>query len=333
MSTQVKMLFGSPIVRKSPIVRLSPTVMHSVNRRLFSLAVCAVIAISVEAQPSPALFAGDGRLLEYKADVETRAADIDDVFNASAKEGWRPRFVIEDEGRYRLLFARARNGAYEPMEYKAETLYFADNIADHFENRAAAGWRPLFVLPTGLRYRMLFEREVNPDRRIEREYRSAATHETAKIDDAFNRYAGQGWRAQFLLSATDSTEIRMLFRRKRGSPERHQYRAHKVASTHLLDDAYNAAASERWRPIFQFPDGDQYRILFERAADDDGIRHEYRAVMVDESREIDDALNRYAGDGWEPVAVFRDESKLQEYRLLLTRRIESPADRVPGSTP
>lgn len=296
------------------------------HRILCSAAVIAMVAVSSAAQPSRALMDISDIVMEYKADVETRGKNIDDAFNASAADGWRPIVRLDDGGRHRLLFGRVKDGSGEPMEYKAEVLYFAENIDDRFDELSEGGWRPIFVFHTGLRYRMLFERETDPDLRVEMEYRADTIDDTREVDDKFNQYAGDGWRAMFLLSATDSTEIRMLFGRPSGDDTpRYRYAAEKEWLTRHIDDVFNERASDGWRPAFVFPDKDQYRMLFERPrSDDDIVRYEYRADLVAEAREIDDKFNRYAADGWSPVEVFWDESKL-EYRLLFARHVRSSA--------
>ena len=142
------------------------------------------------------------------------------------------------------------------------------------------------------------------------------------IDDTFNELSNEGWYPRFILKFQG--DARMIFERPREESERIsglEYRADVVRRSREIDDTFNKRASEGWTPRFVFRTGalDQnWRIIFERDPAYPVPDREYRALVIDEGREVDDTFNQLSLDGWEPL--FLVESN-EEHRMLFVRDV------------
>lgn len=159
------------------------------------------------------------------------------------------------------------------------------------------------------------------------QYRADKVGSDRDIDDRFNELAPDGWYPRFVL--TFEADPRLIFERPREQAERISgltYRADVVRSAKEIDDTFNDRAPDGWQPRFVFRTGavnQNWRIIFERDPADRVTNLEYRAVLIEEGRDVDDTFNQVSADGWYPLFVVESAG---EHRMLFAR-IKGQRDR------
>ena len=152
------------------------------------------------------------------------------------------------------------------------------------------------------------------------QYRAMVVGSDRDIDDSFNELSTEGWYPRFILKFEG--DARMIFERPRDEAERVkglEYRADVVKRSRDIDDTMNDRASEGWTPRFVFQTGtlDQnWRIVFERNPDAPAPETEYRALVIERGRDVDDKFNQLGADGWEPLFIVEHN---EEHRMLFSR--------------
>lgn len=140
------------------------------------------------------------------------------------------------------------------------------------------------------------------------------------IDDTFNERSAEGWYPRFILKWQG--DARLIFERSRDEAERAmglEYRSDVVKRSRDIDDKMNDRAEEGWVPRFVFQTGalDQnWRIVFERNPNEPAPEMEYRALVIERGRDVDDKFNQLGADGWEPLFIVE---RNEEHRLLFSR--------------
>lgn len=152
------------------------------------------------------------------------------------------------------------------------------------------------------------------------QYRAIKVGSDRDIDDRFNELAEEGWYPRFVMKY--EADPRLIFERPRDEAERISgltFRADVVGAAKEIDDTFNKRAPDGWEPRFVFRTGavnQNWRIIFERHPDDLVTNLEYRAVLIDEGREVDDTFNQVSADGWYPLFVVESSG---EHRMLFAR--------------
>ncbi|MDA0379442.1 MAG: hypothetical protein O2899_08110, partial [Bacteroidetes bacterium] len=152
------------------------------------------------------------------------------------------------------------------------------------------------------------------------QYRAVVVGSDRDIDDTFNELSSEGWYPRFILKFEG--DARMIFERPRNEAERlsgHEYRSDVVKRSRDIDDTMNERAAEGWVPRFVFKTGaleQNWRIVFERNPDVPAVDTEYRALVIDQGREVDDKFNQLGADGWEPMFIVK---RNEEHRMLFSR--------------
>lgn len=152
------------------------------------------------------------------------------------------------------------------------------------------------------------------------QYRAVKVGSDRDIDDKFNELAEDGWYPRFVMKY--EADPRLIFERPREASERLTgltYRADVVGAAKEIDDQFNKRSSDGWEPRFVFRTGavnQNWRIIFERDPDDMVTDLEYRAVLIEEGRQVDDKFNQVSADGWYPLFVVESAG---EHRMLFAR--------------
>jgi len=85
---------------------------------------------------------------EFMAKVTRRIKEVDDLFDTHAADGWEPLFVFQDETEaWRSLFKRPVGQSGATHEYQARRIEEIREVEDKFNQYAADGWYPMFVIP------------------------------------------------------------------------------------------------------------------------------------------------------------------------------------------
>lgn len=88
------------------------------------------------------------RAWQFMAKVTRNIKEVDDLFDTHAAEGWEPIFVFQDETeRWRSLFKRPVGVEQGTHEFQARRIEDISQIDDKFNQYAADGWYPMFVIP------------------------------------------------------------------------------------------------------------------------------------------------------------------------------------------
>lgn len=194
--------------------------------------------------------------LEYKAKVVKRAKNIDDTFNKMAGDGWEPRFVFRTGAlnqNWRLMMERDPENPVTYLEYRAVVIDEGRNVDDKFNQLAADGWYPLFVVQGADKHRMLFERDPSNTERTMR-FMAKTTRNIKRIDDLYNEHGEDGWEPIFLfLDENDS--FRTLFQQSLDEeliPL--EFQARRIDEMSQIDDKFNQYAADGWYPMFVIRD-------------------------------------------------------------------------------
>ncbi len=140
------------------------------------------------------------------------------------------------------------------------------------------------------------------------------------IDDSFNEMAEEGWYPRFVLKFEG--DARLIYERPREEEERVyglKYKAEVIKRARQIDDTFNKMAKDGWFPRFVFRTGalkQNWRLMMERDPEDDVTNFEYRAVVLDEGRQVDDKFNQLSADGWDPLFVIQGAD---DHRMLFVR--------------
>jgi hypothetical protein len=152
------------------------------------------------------------------------------------------------------------------------------------------------------------------------QYRAVVAGSDRNIDDNLNKLAADGWYPRFILKFEG--DARMIFERPREESERViglEYRADVVKRSREIDDMMNERSADGWAPRFVFQTGalnQNWRIVFERHPDEPVVETEYRALVIDRGRDVDDKFNQLGADGWEPLFIVESN---EEHRMLFSR--------------
>lgn len=152
------------------------------------------------------------------------------------------------------------------------------------------------------------------------QYRAVKVDSDRDIDDRFNELSEEGWYPRFVMKY--EADPRLIFERPRERDARTSswtYRADVVGAAKEIDDQFNKRAAEGWEPLFVFRTGavnQNWRIIFGRNPENAVTDLEYRAVLIDEGRQVDDKFNQVSADGWYPLFVVESAG---EHRMLFAR--------------
>lgn len=152
------------------------------------------------------------------------------------------------------------------------------------------------------------------------QYRAVVVGSDRDIDDNFNKLSADGWYPRFILKFEG--DARMIFERPREEADRVsglEYRSDVVKRSRDIDDTMNDRAQDGWAPRFVFKTGalDQnWRIVFERDPSQPTAELEYRALVIERGRDVDDKFNQLGADGWEPLFIVESN---EEHRMLFSR--------------
>jgi len=195
--------------------------------------------------------------LEYRAEVIGTAKEIDDTFNKMAGEGWIPRFVFRTGAlnqNWRLILERDPQNDVTNLEYRALVIDRGREIDDKFNQLAADGWYPLFLV-RGLSddHRMLFARDKDDTERSMR-FMAKTTRNIKNIDDLYNEHGEEGWEPMFLLQ--DETDVfRSLFQQHIGEEAIPvEFQARRIEEMNQIDDKFNQYGADGWYPMFVIQD-------------------------------------------------------------------------------
>ncbi len=152
------------------------------------------------------------------------------------------------------------------------------------------------------------------------QYRAVKVGSDRDIDDSFNEMAEDGWYPRFVMKFEG--DARLIYERPRDEEERVyglEYKAEVIRSARQIDDTFNKMADDGWFPRFVFRTGalkQNWRLMMERDPEDDVTNLEYRAVVLDEGRQVDDKFNQLSADGWDPLFVIQGAD---DHRMLFVR--------------
>lgn len=155
------------------------------------------------------------------------------------------------------------------------------------------------------------------------QYRAVNVGSDRDIDDQFNELAEDGWYPRFVLKYQGNA--RLIFERPRDRNERREnleYRATVIRSGSEIDDTFNYLAEDGWFPRFVFRTGalnTNWRLMMERDPDNLVTDLEYRAVVINQGRNVDDTFNDLAMDGWYPLFLIQGSD---DHRMLFARGME-----------
>ena len=152
------------------------------------------------------------------------------------------------------------------------------------------------------------------------QYRAVKVGSDRDIDDSFNEMAEEGWYPRFVMKFEG--DARLIYERPRDEEERVyglEYKAEVIKRARRIDDTFNKMAKDGWFPRFVFRTGalnQNWRLMMERDPEDDVTNLEYRAVVLDEGRQVDDKFNQLSADGWDPLFVIQGANN---HRMLFVR--------------
>ena len=156
--------------------------------------------------------------------------------------------------------------------------------------------------------------------RTDLQYRAVVIGSDRDIDDSFNKMADDGWYPRFVLKFEGNA--RLIYERPRTEGERTyglEYKAEVIRSGKEIDDTFNKMAKDGWFPRFVFRSGalnQNWRLIMERDPEDPITNLEYRAVLLDEGRNVDDKFNQLSADGWYPLFIVEGYDDL---RMIFAR--------------
>ena len=194
--------------------------------------------------------------LEYKAQVVGSGKKIDDTFNKFASDGWKPRFVFRTGAlnqNWRIILERDPNNRVSNMEYISELIGQGSQVDDKFNQLAADGWHPMFVVEGMGDFRMLFERQKGSMERTTR-FMAKTTRNIKQIDDLYNEHGAEGWEPMFLFK-DENESYRSLFKKGIGEDERPlEFLAIRIDEVNQVEDKFIQHGIDGWYPLFVIKD-------------------------------------------------------------------------------
>lgn len=210
----------------------------------------------------------------------------------------------------------------QSFQYRAVKVDSDRDIDDRFNELAAEGWYPRFVMKYEADPRLIFERDRDEAYRVtDLEYRADVVRSAKEIDDTFNERSGDGWIPRFVFrTGAVNQNWRIIFER---DPDEEfvdlEYRAVLIEEGRKVDDKFNQLSVDGWYPLFVVESSEEHRMLFARDPDHREREWEFMAKVTRRIKEVDDLFDTHAADGWEPLFVFQDET--EAWRSLFKRPV------------